>query len=187
MRWRNANWYREMNRWCYFIDFWMSSGMLRNTTERGPEWDFHCNNSFHANCTPRAIIQFEKLYSENEAVGIAETIKLAEALDVLPNVTMIENEARPCVYREVMNRPEFYNRNRDGNGPQPEMLTFHYTQLWHMWKRLEFYKEKYSSARWLDNPNAVTLVQILDEYISEVSAEYDLAASEYYDAYGFIY
>ena len=170
-RWRNGKWFQELNKWCVHLDFWMEEGLLRNTTERGPEWDYHCEDDRHMDCHVKSIIQFEKLYSEDEATGIAETLKLAAALDGLANVTVIDKEARPCIYREVMSRPEFYNKNRDGNGPEAIYKTFHYTMLWYMWQRLEQYREKYSTGKWVGDPNAEVLVNILTEYIDELQTD----------------
>lgn len=184
-RWRNGRWYRELNRWCYHIDFWMNGGLHR--VSRGKfMYDWHCDNSRHLDCIPKAVIQFEKLYAEGEP-GVAEALRLASALDGLENATIIEAEARPCVYREVMKRPEFYNRNRDGNGPPMELMLFHYTQLDLIRQRLARYRDKYSTGKWVGNKNAEILAGILDEYYNEVNEEYEVAAADYYEERGFIY
>jgi hypothetical protein len=186
-RWRNGNWYRELNRWSGYIDFWMSGGMHRNTTARGPEYDYHCKDNFHMNCNPVAIIQFENLYSEDLQKGVDEALKLASALDGLDHLYVIDEEARPCVYKEVMSRPEFYNKNRDKKEITAEMKDFHYTQLELIRLRLEQMIEKYSVGKWLDDPHAIQLVGILNEYLNEVTEEYEIAAQDYYETYGFVH
>jgi hypothetical protein len=183
--WRNNNWFKELNRWSWYIDFWMSGGMIRNVTGI-PEYDWHCEGERHLNCVPRTVIHFEKLYSEDEQTGVSEALRLASALDGSPNVTVIAPEARPCIYKEVMARPEFYNKNRDGKGSDPDLMTFHYTHLDYYWRRLEEYKDKYSTGEWLQNENAKILVQILDSYIEEISVEYEYLAGDYYSRKGYV-
>ncbi len=105
-----------------------------------------------------------------------------------PNVTtmIVDPEERSCLYKEVMNRPEFYNRNRDGDGlPMNEDYLFHYTQYDVIALRLKFYIDKYSGPEWADDPMAPTLVGILEEYYEEVEAQYQISASEYYDWWNF--
>ena len=186
INWRNRNWYRQMNKWCFQIDFWMEGGLYGNYTDIGPLYSWHCAEGRHmADCHPKAIIQFEKLHSDDNSVGATEALKIASLLDGFPNMTVIESDARECMYKEVMNRPEFYNRNRDGHGSTPDLMIFHYTHLDHMSKRLEEYIEKYSTGKWINDSNAQVLVLILQEYFEEVEAEYQFAASEYYAVHNF--
>ncbi len=184
-KWRNAKWYKELNRWCYHLDFWMNGGLHRVKRDTYA-YDFHCRNSRHLDCTPKAVIQFEALYAEGET-GVTEALKLASALDGLDETSIIAEEARPCVYREVMKRPEFFNRNRDGNGPPMELFLFHYTQLDLIRQRLLKYRDKYSSGKWVGNKNAEALAKMFDTYYNEVNEEYEVAAADYYEKRGFIY
>ena len=185
-RWRNGNWYRQMNKWCFHIDFWMKGGLWGNYTDIGPVYSWHCDEGRHMkDCHPKEIIQFEKLYSTNEYVGATEALKLATIMAGSPNMTLVPPDQRECLYKEVMNRPEFYNRNRDSHGPKTEEFFWHYTQLDHMSKRLYEYAEKYSTGEWVNDRNAQILVPILMEYHEEVEAEYQVLASEYYAVHNF--
>eukprot|EP00551_Chaetoceros_affinis_P001482 CAMPEP_0203650148 /NCGR_PEP_ID=MMETSP0088-20131115/23852_1 /ASSEMBLY_ACC=CAM_ASM_001087 /TAXON_ID=426623 /ORGANISM="Chaetoceros affinis, Strain CCMP159" /LENGTH=338 /DNA_ID=CAMNT_0050508803 /DNA_START=147 /DNA_END=1163 /DNA_ORIENTATION=- len=182
--WRDARFYKEMNRWAYYIDFWMESGLKKNTTESGPVIDWHCQDNYMMNCHPQAIIQFEKLYSESESVGTNEALRIAEVLDTVENINVVEEEARPCVYKEVMARPEFYKNGREGSGPDPDLKKFTHLQLDFMRGRLEELRNKFSSGRWLEDNNAKKLVEILNEYINEVQVEYEIAVADYYGTGG---
>ena len=176
--WRDARFDVEMDRWVWYIDFWMQDGLRRNNTEgTGPEQDWHCFHSL-LDCTPKAVIQFEKLMSPNPLTGQAEMNKIGSVLDSSPNVNAIEPEARTCVYNEVMSKRELYNANRDGNGPSSDLKVFTIEQLATMKTQLEELRDKYVLHPWAEEPTAVDLVHALNFYINEVEAEYDLAVQQ---------
>lgn len=199
--WRDARFINEMNRWGNFTDFWMMGGMKWNSTEfvnegvEGAEqytnWTYtpdpRCFNRTTIegknltrlmDCNPKTIIQFEKLYSPKEDIGIKEMAKLAAVLDGVDNVDMLELEARPCVYKEVMRRTEFYNPNRNGKGPAPETKKFTIEQLAFMIHKMEELKFKYSRSEWQNDSNAVVLVDILSSYLTLTKIHYEVARKE---------
>ena len=186
--WRDRKFDDELDYWANFTDFWMTGG--QKWVVDGTEYDYHCidhatNDGFMVpkmlDCKPKTIIQFEKLYSPDEDTGTAELLKLASVLDGVEHTNIIDLEARPCVYKEVMRRHQFYNRNRDGKGPDPELKKFTPAQLTKMKRKMQELKEKFSTGIWLEDKDAVTLVMILNSYINEVQAELTVML-DYYDA-----
>ena len=196
--WRDARFVNEMNRWGNFTDYWMMGGMKWNYTymdeNNGPPYtnwtyteDHRCFNRETADgrnvsklmdCHPKAIIQFEKLYSPQESIGVAEMSKLAAVLDGVDHVDIIELEARPCVYKEVMRRTAFYNPNRNGKGPAPETKKFTYDQLEFMIAKVEELKFKYSQGEWLEDSNAIVLTNTLESYLVLIRLQYEVARRE---------
>ncbi len=187
-RWRDRRFDDELQAWANFTEFWMTQG--EKWVRDSNEYDYHCVDHLvndgsilprMLDCKPKAIIQFEKLYSKDEQVGTEELLKLASALDGVQHSSIIEMEARPCVYKEVMKRTNFYNPNRDGKGPAPEEKKFTLSQLTQIKRKIEEVKNKFNEGEWLNDVDAVTLVMILNTYINEVQEELDQML-EYYDA-----
>ncbi len=179
--WRDAVFKKEMDRWVWYTNFWMNDGLRRNSTDEGPVQDEHCAENL-LDCTPKAIIQFEKLMSFNPSIGREEMTKIGSVLDSAPNVELIEPEARPCVYNEVMSKRELYNKNRDGKGPQPDLKLFTVKQLEYMKTVMETLRDRYSAEPWTEDSNAIDLVDALNSYISEVETEYEFAVQR--EGYG---
>jgi hypothetical protein len=169
-QWRDAKFSTEVDRWCWFIDFWMQDGLRRNNTEgTGPTQDWHCFHNY-LDCVPKEIIQYEKLVARNPNIGIAESEKIGAVLEQTENVNVIQYDARPCIYRQVIGRKEFYNTNR---GPKASEKEFSHQQLNSMRAQLETLRDKYSVEPWTGSTIAITLVNILNGYISDVQAEYE--------------
>ena len=171
-----------MNRWAYYLVFWMESGLKKFTVESGPVIDWHCKNNFLMDCHPAAVIQFEKLFSDTQTIGTTEALKIAEILDKKENMHVVDEDARPCVYREVAARPEFFEDGR--NGTDPSLKKFTHVQLQFMKGRLEELISKFSQGPWLEDYNARITVRILEEYANEVQAEYMIEREEYYSSGG---
>lgn len=169
--WRNERFNTELDRWAWHIDFWMQDGLRRNDGFNHSYQDGHCGKDI-AECIPKTIIQFEKIIDPTEAVRIGELNKIGLLLDSSPNVTVIKNEARPCVYRKVWERDEFYNPGRDGNGPPAYEKVFTFQQLNAMRWQINKLKEKYSLPPFQEMTLAQDLVAILDEYDDQLSEEY---------------
>jgi hypothetical protein len=177
--WRDNRFGKEMDRWVWYIDFWMQGGLRRNSKEGIPKLDWHCDDGL-MDCTPKSVVQFEKLYSADRSIGRAESRKIGDVLDSAEDVNVVAQEARDCVYDEVMNRAEFHNANRDGNGPGADEKTFRYQQLDSMALQVETLRDKYAGTNWTDVPIAQDLVIVLNEYIADIVAEYEIEKDEYY-------
>jgi len=181
--WRDENFDREMDRWCWFIDFWMEGGLRRNGTVTGnhtnPAEDWRC---FHdlMDCTPKAVIKFENLVNNNKKIGEDEMNKMGAVLDSSSNVNVIEPEIRPCAYSEVMSRKKLYNANRDGKGPPNDLKTFTHKQLNAMRAQMEVIRDKYAASPWNEKETAVNLVEALNSYIDDVQGEYEFEVRQYY-------
>jgi len=168
--WRDERFNTEIDLWCWHIDFWMQDGMRRNDGAKHQYQDPHCEEEM--DCRPKAIIQFEKIVDPDEAVRDQELNKIASVLDASPNVTVIANEARPCVYEKVLERNEFYNPARNHNGPPTDDKIFTYQQVNAMRSQVSKMREKYSTPAYQNVAHARDLVVILDEYVAELSEEY---------------
>jgi len=169
--WRDLRFETEIDLWCWYIDFWMQDGLRRNDGLNNSFQDPHCITDLQ-NCRPKAILQFEKIVGSDEAVMIQELDKISTLLDASANMPIIAQEARPCVYKKVLDTKEFYNPRRIGNGPSIEERNFTYQQLNTMKSEISKMKEKYTIDPFQDMPLAQNLVVILDGYIAELSVEY---------------
>jgi len=180
--WRNARFNTELDRWAWHIDFWMNDGLRRNDGSNHSYKDSNCEINIKS-CIPKTIIQFEKIVDLDEVVRTKELDKIGDVLDASPNVTVIANEARPCVYKKVSKRGEFYNPNRDGSGPPTYDKTFTKEQVNAMKFQVHKLKEKYSFSPYKNVAHAQDLVAILEEYHEQLSDEY---ASFFREDNGFI-
>jgi len=171
-QWRDEHFSTEIDRWVWYIDFWLNEGLRRNDGFGNPFQDPNCARD-DVNCFPKAIIQFEKIVHDNHTVRMEEMELIGDVLDASPSISVIEMEARPCVFDEVMKRKHTYNPNRDWKGPLPSEKKFTYQQLNVMKSQIYMLKDKYSLPQFADVSVARTLVSILDMYIQEISDEYD--------------
>jgi len=172
--WRDVRFETEIDLWCWYIDFWMQDGLRRNDGFNNTFQDPHCITDLK-NCRPKAILQFEKMIAFDEEVMIQELDKMSAVLDASSNIDVIAEEARPCVYKKVLDNKEFYNPRRNGNGPSIEERKFTSRQLNVMKSEISNMKQKYTIDPFQDIPLAQDLVVILDEYIAELFAEYVIA------------
>jgi len=172
--WRDVRFDTEIDLWGWFIDFWMQNGLRRNNGSNNSTQDPHCKEDMK-DCRPKTIIQFEKIIDSDESVMIQELEKIGIVLDASLNVPIIANEARPCVYRGVVGREEkhFHNSGRNKIGPTIDEKTFTYQQLNIMRSEVIKMKEKYTLPPFENMALAQNLVVILNEYIAELSNEYD--------------
>ena len=172
--WRDAHLNEELNRWSEYIEYWMQDGPKSNSTDgEGPEEDWHC---FREDCTPKAVIQFEKLMSPNPITGQNEMNKIGSILATSPNLHSVDQEVRPCVYNQVMSRRQL---QKDNDGPTSNNLkSFTTDQLGLMKAKIETLKEKYSAHPWSQRPVAIDLTNALDYYVGEIEAEYQLSKQQ---------
>lgn len=167
--WRDSGRFdREIKLWSEHIDFWLQDGFLKKDSGE-PEQDEHCEFDM-PDCRPKAIVQFEKLFNSSE-YGPGQVDKMADVLDT--NSLTVPPEGRTCVYNEVLKRKEFYNTNRDKYGPSPFEKKFTDDQLLTIVSEIEAVIERYSVSPWDDEPNAMVIVEILNEYIDDVLKEYE--------------
>lgn len=176
--WRDERFYKELYDWSWLIDFWMQDGQP-NDYYNVTYIDEHCGKDIDT-CIPKAIIQFEKMVDPSETVRIKELDKIGQVLDSSANVSVIEKEARPCVYKKVWERDEFYNPARNGNGPPAYEKVFTLTQLSAMISEINLLREKYSRPPFEDMTLAQDLVAILDEYHQEISKEHLQKNDDFY-------
>uniref|UniRef100_A0A7S4K3E6 Uncharacterized protein n=1 Tax=Odontella aurita TaxID=265563 RepID=A0A7S4K3E6_9STRA len=189
--WRGSTWPhgykkgnadREIDRWAWFIDFWMRDGLRRNDGEGNPIQDIHCRNTTgHMDtCKPSVLISFEKLYDPTD--GLAESRKLASALENgRPDMPIIEGSARDCVFSKTREKraseERWDNTARDGNGADVMAKNFTWLQLQQMKSELERLIANYTVVPWDADPVAQDLVSNLGGYLAEVDAEIDICCS----------
>jgi hypothetical protein len=196
LTWRELRFDAEIAWWGWFIDFWMEGGLMRDVfthekttpgifakfqlhqvyseaelaaeqAELGDNfqdfYDSHCTNDIES-CTPAAIASFEKMVKE--ATGPNEVDKYAATLEGQEGLTLIENEARACVWKELIvhkkgNIPTFDDRE----GPPLEQFGFTVTQMERILEELYRLRNKYSASPWDGNLLAQDLVDYLETYI----------------------
>lgn len=210
VEWRDQRFDDEIERWGWFIDFWMENGVLRdvhthlpaNTTwweivanphrpypslegytpPAEPERNYHCtydmvdSDGLAQGCQPRKVISFERLL--DHTTGPAEGAKLAAALENNLNVDLIAEEARECIWRELIVRDvaDVRHNRRDQAAPIEDFM-FTLPQMNAIVAQLDRMLAKYTQGAWLTTPTAQDLVSNLQEYKFEV--ENDIAMSLY--------
>merc|ERR1712176_459499 len=134
-------------------------------------------------CFPKAIVQFERIKSENQTERYQELNFIGDVLDsaMHTKTTVIEKEARGCLLDEVLNRKELYNPNRiihnsinnnnneeeEGEDVMEEERKFTYQQLNIMKSTIENLYQKYSLPPLSDAPLSQRLLGILREYYAD--------------------
>mmetsp|Transcript_44592 Transcript_44592/g.65595 ORF Transcript_44592/g.65595 Transcript_44592/m.65595 type:complete len:418 (-) Transcript_44592:214-1467(-) len=193
IRWRDRWFTDQIKVWGWYIDYWMEGGMRYWMVEneyRNGQWPYHWLEGDHEGerqidehcisdmngCYPQTVISYERL--RNETTGPAELNKVAKVLEGKTGMTVIEEEARECVWNEVMNvdNPLISPRNEDRGGSS---LDYGYTpaQMLLIRDKLIEYRDKYSSGTWVNNPLAKDLVSYFVEYLIQVNDEIDLMAA----------
>ena len=69
-----------MDRWAWMIDFWMQGGRRRNDDSGNEFKDPNCAVET-VDCFPKAIVQFEKIKSENQTERYQELNFIGDVLD----------------------------------------------------------------------------------------------------------
>ena len=84
-----------MDRWAWMIDFWMQGGRRRNDGSGNEFTDPNCAVET-VDCFPKAIVQFERIKSENQTERYQELNFIGDVLDsaMHTKTTVIEKEAR---------------------------------------------------------------------------------------------
>jgi hypothetical protein len=168
--WRDSRFDVELSLWSWFIDFWMQNGLRTDGTE--DYQDYHCQIHMEE-CHPKILVQYEKLYNVNKNIGQAESEKIARLIESSSNITIIDEEAWPCIYNSVVDRTELFNPNRNGKGPPVDQKGFTCAQLEAMMTEMTLLRDKYSVSPWDQDSVAADLVYALDEYIFSIGKEYN--------------
>jgi len=201
--WREIRFDAEIKKWGWFMDYWMEGGLCRDiftndlTTPEHferliqpvmyaaaellaeqqalgqvpPYVDGHCVHDM-GSCTPVAIASFERIV--DPMTGPAEVDRFVAAIEGKVGLSVIEEEARECVWRElIINGKGNTNtyRDRDGNGPAEDQYGFSLDQMNQIQAELGRLRNKYSSGIWTNSTIAQSLVGYLDEYIAENEEE----------------
>jgi hypothetical protein len=203
VQWRNSRFDLEIKKWGWYIDYWMEGGLLRDiltndltTSEHfehttqpllygeaelvaeqvslgvvsPPEYDKHCVSNME-DCKPVAIASFEKMIEKE--TGCEEVDRFLAALEGKAGMSVIEREARECVWEELIvlgkgNEKTFQNRK----GPAKNDFGFRPPEMRKIQAELQRLREKYSTSEdWINDPIAQSLVGYLDEYIAENGEE----------------
>jgi len=184
IRWRDLLFHEELILWSEFIDYWMSGGMqywVDLDLERNLQWPFqlvdedsrnldvHC--IYEMNCNPATVISFDRL--SNPEQGPEEAAKLAKVLEGKKGMTVIEEEAIPCVWNKTMDQdnPYLARNDFDRSGTSDKQYVFTLGQMKDMRDEVIRMKMKYASEKWVGNKNAQDLVTYFDEYIVDLNNE----------------
>lgn len=162
--WRDNNFDIEIKRWGELIDFYFANGV--NETTSVP--DEHCGTSDLADCVPKEIISFERLYSPpGFGAGAAEMAKLASVLDGT-NVELVDESIWDCVfnvtwYHEISR----YNNDREGLDPEGSR-NFTLPQVQAIQNEMQRVQDKYVADT---RPVVQQMLIYIAEYMAEVADE----------------
>jgi len=167
--WRDNLFKKEIKAWGSFIEFWMNGGHLT-----GEPVDSHCKNDM-VDCTPRLIIQYEKLLNSDTEEGKQEYKKIGEVLGT-NNFELVVGGAEPCIHQSILETPEDYEINRDKFGPPDSAKSFTHFQIAEIIQEVQrlilLYENKTSVV-------AVDLVAALVEYETDLGEKYAIESSAY--------
>lgn len=184
IKWRDLLFDEELLLWSKFIDYWMTGGMqywIDLDFERNLQWPFeivkenerkqdvHC--IYEMNCYPVTVLSFDRLF--DPTTGPVEATKMAKALEGKKGMTVIEEEAIPCVWNKTMDQdnPLLARNDFDRIGTQDSEYVFTLGQLKEMRTEVSKMRIKYSSGAWANNKNAQDIVSYFDEYIVDITNE----------------
>ncbi len=119
-------------------------------------------------CRPVAIASYEKMI--DPITGPVEVARFIAAIEGKTGLVVIEEEARPCVWEElIVHGKGGVNtyQTREGHGPEEDEFQFTAGQMEKIQDELYRLRDKYSSVEWAGNELAETLLTYLNEYIEE--------------------
>jgi len=183
IRWRDYKFHDEVFLWKEFIHFWMYNGRqywMDWDFERNGQWPFrwleedemkqdvHC--IYQMDCVPKAVLSYELL--RDPVTGPDEANKLAKVVEGKFGLTVIEEEARECIYRETEKWKRLPDmKDRDTTGVFQREYSFTFDQMHEMLEAVIEMRDIYSSGQWVDNVLAQDLVSSFNSYIPEITAE----------------
>jgi len=201
LEWRDDRTLAEIHWYGWVIDFWMENGLLRDIsshnlttqehfkrqeqpdkyTESGrafevmvgnatiePQYSKHCTADMRNACEPVAVISVDRLIDPER--GSMEAAKIGAILDGNQGLDVVSIEARGCIWEEITLRNKGVRTMIDRSGKENE-YGFTQEMLEAMVVELNRLINKYSSSLWDGNIVAQDLVEILNEYVIDVSAE----------------
>jgi len=184
IRWRDYKFDDEVYLWKEFIHYWMEGGRqywMDWDYERNGQWPFkwlekdemktdvHC--IYQMDCIPKAVVAYELL--RDPITGPDEANKVAQVVEGKFGLTVIDEEARACVYHEterLKKFPDMEDRDHPGGVFQQD-YTFTVWQMHEILEAVIEMRDIYSSERWINNPLAQDLVTNFNSYIPEIDAE----------------
>lgn len=201
LEWRDERTAYEIAWYGWFIDYWMEGGIMRDImthklttqehfirqaqpgpyTEGGqafqnmvgdavvpPTIDIHCALDMAGGCLPVSIISVDRLL--DPVKGYAENAVLAAAIEGKTGFNVIEEEARDCIWEEVVIRRKGSRTMRDRIGEETA-YDFNFEMYGLMIQELSRLKSKYSAPEWDDVLVAQQLLELLDDYILDITSD----------------
>ena len=142
---------------------------VSNGTVVTPSYDPHCLNDMPDGCEPTAVVSAEHLVDHN--IGPEEGLKIAKTLDNKVGINVIAEEARECIWRELIINKKGYKTFLDREGLPESSYPFTEELLEEMIHELERLITKYSDTNWQTKQTARDLVLLLEEHHDLISAE----------------
>ena len=127
-----------------------------------PDYDPHCINDMPDGCEPVLVVSAEHLVDHN--LGLAEGLKIAGTLDNKTGMDVIAEEARECIWRELIINKKGYKTFLDREGIPEESYPFTAEQLQDMITELQRLITKYSDPTWQVKQTARDLVGLFIEH-----------------------
>lgn len=135
-----------------------------------PQYSYHCVVDMpDDSCHPVSIISVDRLVDPSR--GAEESAKIAKALDGKRGMDVIAEEARACVWEELILRNKGVRTMRDRTGLSEDSYGFTPEMLSEVIVELTRLKEKYSSPEWSNKQTAHDLVELLEEYIIDINVD----------------
>lgn len=197
---RDERFDEEMHWWAWYIDFWMEGGVYRDILthqladfswwERivmphgvkypdletfippaSPTRHYHCVLDIDE-CTPVAVLSYENL--KDPTKGPLEAEKFSSKLQGKEGISLIEEEARLCVWRELFVNYKGYrtdDNRKKYSGPTEGEYIYTLPQLEKMKSVMEYTRDKYQGSTWASNQLAQDLVGYVEGYILDIQKE----------------
>ena len=86
---------------------------------------------------------------------------------------MITSEERSCILDAVFDKKGLHNARRNGKGPPQSSKTFTADELKEMMNHISELRGKYAVTLYTESSIAIELVKIIDEYNTQIAAEYE--------------
>jgi len=135
-----------------------------------PELDDHCIVDMpNGACEPIAVVSIDRLM--DPVKGYAEQAKLAAAVEGKQGIDVIAEEARDCIWEEVVIRRKGVRTMRDRTGPKEESYSFTPLMYGKMIAELTRLKSKYTAPEWDDVQPAQDLLILLDDFILDITKD----------------
>lgn len=150
--------------------------MLGNKTIE-PHYSYHCVVDMpNSACEPVSIISLERLL--DPVMGPNETAEIAAILEGKQGVDILAPEIRNCIWEELTNDGYTIMQNRIKPSQSEHSYGLSTKILVEMVTELDRLKNKYSAPEWSGRKTAQVLVELFNEYTSDINNSIQTMSSD---------